>query len=289
MKTLRKILSYILTITLTVLITMLLMVCTIKSTIIDGILYENFKSMVFQKQYNEANTLDDIITEDGVITNNEFVNEILDSKEIRDLVNSYLDKMITAMASDDTSLDELDEINIEQDMVNYLKENKSILSEKTGVEITDEMIDSASEKMNWVDTKKIINQTISNAKNNMSEEEKLILKVYQFLTSEKLKTIIFIGILVNTLLIAIVQMSLYKWIKNLSISMILGGVGVFGVSIITKKLIETVLPYANIETTSMRNISIATLVLGIVINIIYLIITKLLKKGDKHEISKVSN
>lgn len=290
MKIIKKILTFLLTFILTGLISLLIISFTLKDVILNDILYESFKTTIIGKNYKEGNIiLDDIITEDGVITDNDFVNEILESKEIKDMVNRYLDKIINTMADENISLDELNEYDIEQDMIKYIKENKEILSQKTGIEITDEMVDKASEKLDERDTKKVIKQTVENTRRNLSPQEKSLLKLYNFITSTNLKIILVISIIIDLLLIAVIKKSLFKWIKNLSQSMTIAGTLTILISMALEIIISKILKVQeNIKLESMSNLSIIILISGIILYIVYKIIDRLLIKEKKNEVSQVS-
>ncbi len=290
MKILKSIITSFLTLILTILISLLIVSITFKDLLIEDILYEGFKSTIINKDYKEKNTtLDDIITEDGVITDNDFVNEILESPEIKELVNKYLDKIITTIADENISVDELNEFNLNQDMINYIKENKEVLSEKTGIEITDEMIEEASEKLEEIDTKKIVKQTVVNVRNNLSPQEKQLLKAYNFITSSALKIYLIIGIVIILLLIAIIKKSLYKWIRNLSNAMTLAGIGTLimskGLEIIISKMLQV---QETIKLESMSTLSMKVLICGVIVYIIYKLISIFIVKENKNEVSKVS-
>lgn len=290
MKILKSIITSFLTLILTILISVLIISITFKDLLIEDILYEGFKSTIINKDYKERNTtLDDIITEEGVITDNDFVNEILESPEIKELVNKYLDKIITTIADENISVDELNEFNLEQDMINYIKDNKEVLSEKTGIEITDEMIEEASEKLEEIDTKKIVKQTVVNVRNNLSPQEKQLLKAYNFITSSALKIYLIIGIVIILLLIAIIKKSLYKWIRNLSNAMTLAGIGTLimskGLEIIISKMLQV---QETIKLESMSTLSMKVLICGVIVYIIYKLISIFIVKENKNEVSKVS-
>lgn len=288
MKIIKKIIRLILTFNLTILISLLILSLTIKDALINEILYEGFKSTITSKNYSDGNvqTLDDIITEDGVITDNEFVNEILESPEIKDLVNRYLDKMINILADDNISVDELNEFDLEQDMINYIKENKEVLSEKTGIEITDEMIEKASKKIDERDTKKVVKQTIENTRRNLTPKEKNLIKLYLFLISLKLKIYVIIGIIINLVLIAILKSSLYKWLKNLSESMVLSGIGTIIIKLSLEHFLYNIIrTNKTIKLTNINILSITVLISGIVIYIIYKIIDNRIGKEKNNEVS----
>ena len=121
-----------------------------------------------------------------LIYDNEQINEILRSKEVQDLVTKYLDLTIESMNDDDS----LNEIDIEKDMMQYIRDNKSVLEEKIGMEITEEMIQKTEEEMQEQEVSKNLKEAIKETRNNLTEKQKKTLKGYSFLTSLKLKIIL---------------------------------------------------------------------------------------------------
>lgn len=288
----KKTLTRLLTIILTALVAILIVSSTIKEILIDEIFFQGFKTTITGKSYEEGNkelTLDDIITEDGVITDNDFVNEILESKEIKELVNNYVDRMIDLIGKDEITEEELENLNIEQDMIEYIKENKSVLQEKTGIEITDEMIDKATEKINERDTNKVLKQTIENTRNNLSQEEKELLKTYQFIVSTKLKIVLVIGILIIIILLIILNEPKYLCLKNISSATIFASITTLIISLALNAVVKSVINGITLKTNKMLTLSIIVLIVGIVLFIIYFILNKKLSsRGGKNEVSKVS-
>ena len=292
MNRLKKSFIRLLTIILTALIAILIVSSTIKEVLIDEIFFQGFKTTITGKSYEEGNkelTLDDIITEDGVITDNDFVNEILESEEIKKLVNNYIDRLIELIGKDEITEEELENLNIEQDMIEYIKENKEVLQEKTGIEITDEMIDTASEKINERDTKKVLKQTLENTRNSLTEEEKDLLKTYQLIVSTKLKVILVIGIIISIVLIIILNEPKYLSLKNISSATIFSSLSTIIISIALNAIVKSLINGITLKTNKMLTLSIIVLVMGIVLYIIYYVLNKKIsKRGGKNEISKVS-
>lgn len=278
MEILKKILVALLSIILVNLIVLLIINCTIKKTIINDIVLETIKN-------NSTNILmtNPKDKDESVLSNNDIVQEVIQSQEINELLNEYLDEMLSTL-SDEKDIEELDTQKIQEDIIDYIKNNKEQLSEKIGVEITDEMIENAKDYSTEQDTSSAIKQYINNQKNNMSDQEKNILKMYKVIASTKLRIVIIISIIITIILIALIQKSLTNWIKNTSIALVISGLSAIIMSLILKLLIEGIMKTA-IRTSTMMTIGIIVLIFGIIMYILYKIFKIKPKKEITNEIS----
>ena len=282
----KKILRLILNIFFILNVLLLIVSYTFKDIFVNGILIDTVRARITQTEYKDPNlTIDDVITENGVITDNELVNEILQSEEIQELINQYLDQIIDTLI-DEEDISNIDPTQLEQSMMEFIKDNKEVLSEKTGIEITNEMVDETYDKLNKEDIKKTTIQSVMNTKNNLSPKEKRFLRLYKILVSKNFKRILWILLAFNILLRMIIEKSIVKWTKSVSIlSIISGFLTLIGAYIITR-IVSSILGDINIDTTPMNRIGIAFIIIGFIVFIIYQLGNAL--KGGKHEISKVS-
>lgn len=275
MKIIKKIIIALLNILLIDLIIILVLNCTIKKLLVDELLIESFKQ-------NNPLISENVSNNSPFIINNKVLEKTLEDEEVKEMLSEFIDDVISNI-----SKEEQENINIEElekKVIEYTKEHKKELEEKTGVEITDEMINEASKLLNDGDVKKSFEQEINNYKNNITKEEKMALKFYNFITSKDLRTIIIILIIVNILLIAILQKSIYKWIKNLSRAMYISGLSIVILGLAIKYLIST-LTLLVINPKEIFIIGISLIVFGLLINIVYRIMEKYYIKENKHEIS----
>jgi len=94
----------------------------LKSFITEGILKETLKNQVINTNNNSIVETPNInITNNGITTDSEVVNEILESKEFQDLLNKYMDTTINNLIDEEN----VTELEIEKDVLNFLEENKS--------------------------------------------------------------------------------------------------------------------------------------------------------------------
>ena len=251
----------------------------LKGVIVNGVIKEVVKQQIVNKDVKEGNTISQNITD------NEQVNEILESKEVQDLINKYIDIAMQGIIDGDN----VDEISLEEDMINYIKENKQVLEEKLGIEITDEMIQKTEEDIKSQEFDELLKDTIKKANEEVPEKQKVMLKGYVFLTSIKLRNILIFAILLDILLIAIVQLSYYKWIKVVGDALITSGIGITVMSLIVKASTSKMLSIEILHTEILTKHGIIQFVVGLVIIIGYKLILKSIEKkkvNDNNEISE---
>ena len=276
MRVIKKIIIGILDFILIDLIILLVLNCTLKTFLIEDLLVESFKSdSNIIKGDESSNT-----TPFGI--DSEIFEETLEDEEVKELLNGFIEDIINTMS--DENMENIDMDELERKVIEYTKENKEAIQEKTGVEITDEMIDEASKRIDEGDIERAVNQELTNYKNNMTKEEKMAIKAYSIVTSEDFRLVILASILVNILLIALVQKSLYKWIRNVSHAMIISGLSLVTLAYGIKYLITT-LTLLVIIPKDILTIGVILLVFGIIINTVYRLMTKYYIKEKKNEIS----
>ena len=252
----------------------LMLSCNLKKILVDGVIKESITTSLMPN-----------ITNDGIqnISDNEKIQKILNDPNTQKLIDKYLDIVVNGLIDEEN----INELELEEDITNYLKENKEELSELTGEEITDEMIDETTKELKEQDLNKVVKETLENTNNTIGETEKTVLKGYKkFVSLEFRLTLIFL-VLIDLLLIAILQKSFYKWIKLLGTSMITSGILVTIMAIAVKVIVTTLSPLKSFNTSSLLITSIVTTIVGIVIIIAYNIITKNIEKKEV-EISEVS-
>lgn len=258
----------------------------LKKILINGVIKETFVEQIIPKSYNEERV---VITEEQIreITDDPRIQEMLMSPEIQGLMEQYLDTTVNGLIDENN----IDDLALEQDMLKFIKENRSVIEEKAGKEITDDMIEKAMEQVESKDMSRAYKQSIMNASRNMSSTEKEMLKGYRFLISPELRMIILVVIIIDLVLIMVVQASLYKWIATLAVSLLISGVGTIAASIITKGIIRKKTNFDNFDMSSLTQTGIIIALSGLVILTVYIVILKLIKKKvkvGKHEISEFS-
>ena len=283
MKWYLKILKSFLFILLINLIIVLSISFNIKKLLIDGIVVETITNTIIKQDYKEESYA---ITEDTInaITDDERVREILKSKEIQDLLNKYLEITVDTFIDEET----IEEVELEKDILNYLNENKEVLSKAVGHEVTEEMIVSAEEQLEGKDMSRAFKQTLQNTKNQISREEKLMLKGYKVLQSNILRIVVIFCIVLTLILIAMMQKSFHKWIRTLGMAIIISGLLLIIMNFILKQVIFVITKSFIINSNSFLYSSIMITALGIWITSIYTIITTIINKKKGKIVNDIS-
>ena len=258
---------------------------SIKGLVLDTVLKESIIEKIFSDKfnvnnYNNNNSGGESTEINNIVGNKELIEKILNDKDTKELINKYVDTTIESISSDK----EVD-INIEEDIITYIKENKDIVEEVTGEKITDEQIDELSKELNDKSLSNAYKEKINETKSSFSGEQMNVLKSFGFVLSRNFRIILIILIIVNLLLIALIKWSLYKWISNFSYSFGFGGLFLSFVGLIFGYFINTVFKVNISYFNPMVNCGIVFIVIGIVSFIIYIVLNKILSKDDVDVIS----
>lgn len=284
----KKIAQILLSFILIILMMFLTVSFTFNKVIVDGIIKETIISKIPAKKVNEGNidkALVDQVRQGNYsnipipdyLANNEDVQKLLESKEGQGLINQFINTTISGI----TSEEDLKNIDIEKDIVNFVTENKDVIERITGKEITNEMIEDTKSQLQEQNVNSTIQETIKNTKNSMTKTQKTVLKGYTLITSTKTKVITFILILLDLLLIALLQKSLYKWINTLSKCAIISGLGIVLMSVVIKVIVTNLINFKNFNIKTLLVAGVIQIVVGVVGYIVYKLTTKkLIKKED---------
>ena len=282
MNIIKKILSGIITIILTSLILLLTINFDLKKIIVDGVITEVIKYQITSSMYKSGNKEKQKIE---YKTDNEQINEILESDEVQELINKYLDLTVESMVDDD----HIDEIKVEEDIIKYIKENKKVLEEKTGVEITDEMIEQTKEQAEEQGISKNLIESIKKTRSNLTSTQKNVLKGYGLLTSMRLRITLIVMILICCALLFILQMKKFRWLKSISSSIMTAGILISAASVIVKIIVSRWAKIEILKTSILLTHGLIEIGIGIILLIIYFILKSIIKtpkEVNKNDISK---
>ena len=257
-------------------ISLLIISFSIKDILVNGVIKETIKSSITISNFKESNSTQ-IIT-----TNNDEVNKILQSREVQELMNKYLDKIINDISSDK----EIDNYEIEKDIINYLKNNKGEIEKITGKKITKEQIEQTEELYRDNHISRSIENSIKDYKDNITTKEKTILKGYSFVISNTFRIIMTLFIIINLLLIALINKKIIILIESLGKTMLLSGIINSLIGIISGIIIRSKTGIKTVNTTSLIIISIIIATIGLIITNVYYYIKS--KRSEQNEISQIS-
>ncbi len=277
MKVIKKILIVILTIININIVVSLIVGFNFQKVIVDGVVKETFKSAISSNNYKEPNIqINESATssKDLVTTSDERINKILESDAIQELIQDYMDKTLKSLDNPE----ELENIDFEQDVINYLKENKDVIETSSGVEITDEMLNETKENLEERDFNKLVKQKIRNTSNNMTQQEKEVLKIYSFIISKKFKIFLGLLFLINSVIITILINPKHKVINNIGLSLLIGGLETIIMSYVLKSIIINYTNLTNFNIGSLINCSLIITIIGLIVILVYNSIVKLMKR-----------
>lgn len=276
-----KILKTIAVVLLNLILFNLLMVFAIslnlESMVKDGILKEIIKEEFLNDEIKSNSS--------EITTDNEKINELLERPETQEIVDKYLDITIDSL----TDENKVSEVEIEKDMIKFLKENKELVKEKLDVEVTDEMINSVEKELENKELSTVFKKSLTNAKETMPKEAKLILQAYNYLISLKFKLIIALFILIDILLIALLQSSVYKWLSSLGGSVVISGIGLLIMSLIVKIVVTSFSNFKGFNLNSLTTTGFILIAIGIILIIVKKLLDKKSVKEDVHEVSEISS
>lgn len=275
----KKIIKVFLSFIIVLLMLFLTISYNLNKVIVDGVIKEIIITKVSAKKVNNPNISEEVINTlplPDYLKNSEDINKLLEDERVQEIINKYID-----ITLDNLTTEEIKNIDIESDIINYINENKELIKEITGKEVTPEMIEDTKKTLEENNINEKFEETISSAKESISTEEKIVLKGYKEIISTKTRIITISLIALCLLLIALIDKSFYKWIKTGSICTIISGVLVLLMSFIIKLIVTNILPLPSFNVSYLYKSGLIQLITGIVILIIYIVLNKILiKKGE---------
>lgn len=275
----KKIIKVFLSFVIVLLMLFLTISFNLNKVIVDGVIKEIIITKVIPKKVNNPNVSEDIIKTlplPDYLKDSEDINKLLEDERVQEIINKYID-----ITLDNLTSEEIKNIDIESDIINYINENKELIKEITGKEVTPEMIEDTKKVIEESNLNEAIEDTIESTKESISTEEKIVLKGYKEIISTKTRIIVIGLIALCLLLIAIIDKSFYKWIKTGSICTIISGILVLLMGFILKLIVTSILPLPSFNVSYLYKSGLIQLIIGIVILIIYIVLNKVLvKKGE---------
>lgn len=275
----KKIIKVFLSFIIVLLMLFLTISFNLNKVIVDGVIKEIIITKVIPKKVNNPNISEEVINTlplPDYLKNSEDINKLLEDQRVQEIINKYID-----ITLDNLTSEEIKNIDIESDIINYINENKELIKEITGKEVTPEMIEDTKKVIEESNLNEAVEDTIESTKESISTEEKIVLKGYKEIISTKTRIIVIGLIALCLLLIAIIEKSFYKWIKTGSICTIISGILVLLMGFILKLIVTSILPLPSFNVSYLYKSGLIQLITGIVILIIYINLNKVLvKKGE---------
>lgn len=204
--------------------------------------------------------------------------ELLENKEVQKLIDKYIDITINGVI-DEKSLEDVD---LKEDIIRFLKENKEVLEKEYGISISYEDIDELENSDEFSTITEDYIDSVKTVRQDITDGQKKLIKMYNVLCSLAFKIILFVLLIVNLVCIAILQKSAYKWLQSLGANLIFSGALTIILGLILHFGINAVVSKMNLGLKfgflKVSLIGLIACVVGIVLIVVYTIIKK---KADK--------
>ena len=216
----------------------------------------------------------------GDLVNSSKYKELLKDKGVQKILQKYIDSAIAGVVDPNS----LEDVNLEEDIVNYLIENKDELKRKYNIDISDEDIKKMQEDGTFKDLKDNYIRSVETASASLSKFQKSLIKAYTFLCSTTFRILMIVLIIIDLILISILEGSLYKWLNILGINLVTCGILNIILGIILHFSINGIIARLNLGLRfNMLKISLVGLIaaiIGGIYMIIYFAIKKILEKNE---------
>lgn len=262
MKVLKVLLTIVISFILVILITSLTVTSQLKNVIQNEVVKEAIKQSIVKKDEEEN------------LLNNEAVNNLINDSDANKVIDCVINDYVGAIESDSKISDET--IN---SIIKYAKEHKDELEEITGQKVDIEEITSEETKEELTNA---LNDALEEIKKDTDDNTKTVITTYSKLTSDSLKITMVSIILGLVVLLALINWSLYKWLRPTGISLIISSVLVIITYLLSLALASMIEESMNItiNTNALLSSGIIELISGIIFIIIFAIIKKNKNKNE---------
>ena len=203
------------------------------------------------------------------------------NETIDNLMNKYSDKIMK-----DLTTDEIENINIEDDLKTFMKENKATIEQVTGQNISDEKLDEFVDEVTQdEDINEAYKKMIEEAKTSMPEEGQAVLDGYNNVTTDNFMIGLIITSIISIIIIALLKKTYYKWIVNIAIA---GFVSALFVALIGGSVALVLNVAIEIETVGISAMPmLITSGIMLLVSIVLIVINSILdsRKAKRHAVS----
>ncbi len=257
MKTLRKIFIVLLEVVLVCLMVVFILSFSVRDAVV--------KQM---KNVTVENVREEIISDVDSNINDESFNELVNNTEADALIQKYIDLLISGMAGNNIDSD----INIDEDVITFIDNNKDLLKEKLGV--SDEQLEEFKKSENLKKANDYFKEKVQEG-NESNKSVVTTFRIYNNLISDSLRIILAISIIVLIVIIGILKNSLLSLIKVVGIDLV--------ITAILSILIVTILNFIIISVADLAitvNYSYGLIygIVALVIGIIMIVSSNIYKK-----------
>lgn len=257
MKTLRKIFIVLLEVVLVCLMVVFILSFSVRDAVV--------KQM---KNVTVENVREEIISDVDSNINDESFNELVNNTEADALIQKYIDLLISGMAGNNIDSD----INIDEDVITFIDNNKDLLKEKLGV--SDEQLEEFKKSENLKKANDYFKEKVQEG-NESNKSVVTTFRIYNNLISDSLRIILAISIIVLIVIIGILKNSLLSLIKVVGIDLVITAIlSIFIVTILNFIIISV----ADLAITVNYSYGLIYGIVALVIGIIMIVSSNIYKK-----------
>ena len=264
------ILTFILVLTFTLIPTTIFLEKTIK----EDILRKVMTKQVATKTVEVITSTDEKIDNS---TKDKIKDKIENNEEFQSVVNKYSDKILQ-----DITENNIDDVNIKEDVIKIIEENKQIIEQDLDKKIDNQEIEDIVDKLDEeLDLNSTYKKTIIKTKNELPKEAKKVLKIYNIITDNNTLYLLIGLSILNIIIITVLKKPHFKSLTNISVSGIISSIDTSILIVIIGLIFN--LAIENIEylkPISVVNALIIELIIFI-ISIVLLIINSIINKKYK--------
>lgn len=245
------------------------------------------------KEVFQKNIVTNLIQESAVpiIKSNIELNEeqekqleaLFEDEEVNKLVENIVGQVLEDLGSEDGKIDP----SVVDYFFDYVIENKDKIEEVTGNQIDISELESLKNSDDYKDFSIEITNSINEATGELDDNTKMVIKTYSYFVSNDFKYLVIGMIVIDLLLIALIQWSIYKWLIVLGRAMTITGLSLLLFSIFVSSIINVILAENNItldiDMSNLTNLSIISLIVGLLLIIIPKVIEKIIEKNKSTE------
>ena len=245
------------------------------------------------KEVFQKNIVTNLIQESAVpiIKSNIELNEeqekqleaLFEDEEVNKLVENIVGQVLEDLGSEDGKIDP----SVVDYFFDYVIENKDKIEEVAGNQIDISELESLKNSDDYKDFSIEITNSINEATGELDDNTKMVIKAYSYFVSNDFKYLVIGMIVIDLLLIALIQWSIYKWLIVLGRAMTITGLSLLLFSIFVSSIINVILAENNItldiDMSNLTNLSIISLIVGLLLIIIPKVIEKIIEKNKSTE------
>ncbi len=274
------ILTFILVLTFTLIPTTIFLEKTIK----EDILRKVMTKQVATKTVEVITSTDEKIDNS---TKDKIKDKIENNEEFQSVVNKYSDKILQ-----DITENNIDDVNIKEDVIKIIEENKQIIEQDLDKKIDNQEIEDIVDKLDEeLDLNSTYKKTIIKTKNELPKEARKVLKIYNIITDNNTLYLLIGLSILNIIIITALKKPHFKSLTNISVAGIISSIDtsilIVIIGLIFNLAIENIEYLKPISVVNALIIELIIFIISIVLLIINSIINKKYKssKDAKNAIS----